>query len=75
MSTRKYVTKAGYKTRLDCPACGKPVKSMKPWPRDSEYPGPHWMEGDRGMCECGADLVVEADGKRAWLKVVEEPNV
>lgn len=57
--------KTGWALRLDCPRCGKTCESFKPYRANAEYPYPHWMDGDTGSCECGARLIVRADGERA----------
>lgn len=57
----------GYSETLDCPACGEPCKTIGPYRANSEYPFPHWQDGDSGTCQCGAELFVEADGERAWF--------
>jgi len=51
----RYVTKDGYRTRLDCPACGEPCRTLRPRHRCAEYPHPWWEEDDAGTCQCGAD--------------------
>ncbi len=62
--------KNGYATALDCPSCGEPCTTIGPYRANSEYPFPHWQDGDSGKCQCGVTLFVEADGEQAYL--VEE---
>lgn len=47
--------------------CGAPCEGIPPYRATSEYPYPHWQDGDYGACQCGAELAVVADGERAWL--------
>lgn len=65
---RRYVNSKGFFTRLDCPSCGRPCKTMLPFRATSEIPFPHWEDGDTCECQCGAKLIVKADGERAWLR-------
>jgi hypothetical protein len=68
------VTADGYLKLLECPACEEPCKGFPPYRRTSEYRFPHWMDGDHGTCQCGAELRVEADGERAWLVATGEAS-
>jgi hypothetical protein len=66
------MSKSGYSETLDCPACGKPCTTIPPYRPNSEYPYPHWQEGESGKCQCGATLFVVADGERAWFVEQED---
>ena len=57
----------GYKELLDCPACGEPCQTMPPNRPTVEYPYPWWEEGQDGTCQCGAEVVIDADRELAWL--------
>ena len=61
-------------TWLDCPVCEEPCKTIEPYKPSSDFPYPHWQDGDYGTCQCGAELFVEADGEQAWLVTEEEHN-
>ena len=54
---------------LNCPACGEPCKGVPARrPRSPRFPEPWWEEGMCGVCQCGAEVIVDADGDRAWLE-------
>lgn len=63
----------GWSKTLDCPVCGEPCATMPPYRPNSEYPHPWWQDGDSGVCQCGAELTVDADGELAHL-VADEPE-
>jgi hypothetical protein len=68
------MTRDGYKKFLDCPSCGEPCLELPAYAETSEHRYPHWQEGDYATCKCGADLVVEAGGEKAWLKELEDES-
>jgi C4-type Zn-finger protein len=70
----KFMDRHGHATRLYCPECGDHCRTIKPLTRTSEYPYPHWMNGDTGVCQCGVSLVVKADGERADLCVANDEH-
>jgi hypothetical protein len=53
---------------LDCPACGDPCTAIPPYRPTPQWPSGWWQDGDEGTCDCGAELVVDADGECAWLR-------
>lgn len=57
---------------LDCPACGDPCVNMPPSRPTPEWPDGCWNDGDYGTCECGARVIVDADGENASLQLDEE---
>lgn len=70
----KNSTKDGYKKLLDCPECGELCKGMLPYQSTPEYPHPWWQDGDTGTCQCGASLIVRADGERAWFEIANDEH-
>lgn len=70
MRRRELYTADGWRKLLDCPACGEPCRTMRPFPREAAYPHPWWQDGDEGTCQCGARLIVRADGEVAQLAEV-----
>jgi len=57
----------GYADMLCCPSCGEMCQTMLPNRPTPQYRYPWWEEGQYATCQCGADLLVDADGERAWL--------
>ena len=67
---RRLTTDDGHATRLECPECGTPCDALPPNPRNAENPYPWWENDERGKCaKCESNLIVCADGERAWLEV------
>ena len=72
---------AGYRSLLDCPACGEPCAEIPPCEGgghlgcQAESPvTPSWCEERAGVCACGARLHVVVDDGRAWLEEEEEDD-
>jgi len=65
----------GYQDLLDCPACGEPCQTMPPHHPTMEYRYPWWEAEEYGTCQCGAEVVIDADEGRAWLVVRTEKGL
>jgi len=64
----------GYAIRLHCPSCGEECQTID-FDEYAESGQPVWYEEDDPRpCQCGAELVVKADGDRAWLEEPETPE-
>jgi len=54
---------------LPCPACGEPCQTLPPNRPTTQYDHPWWESGQYATCQCGADVIVDADGESAWLEL------